>query len=133
MQFTISATTFLALVSSVLAQTKDFDAITVPTDGQVLQAGEVCVITWEPTSTVGADTITIRLMQGADEGSLDFNPIDVACMSFPLLADSKLRVSIILTWQNSKHQQLPWLLLVEGRQQPGRLCHLRPEDRARHG
>lgn len=83
MQFTSSAAAFLALVSSVLAQTTPhFDAITTPTDGQTLQAGQTYSITWDPTAAYNEDTITIRLMQGADAGTLDFNPTNIASMSF---------------------------------------------------
>lgn len=102
MQSTISAAAFLALVSSVLAQTEGFDAITAPTKDQTVQAGQVCVITWDASPEYNEDTVTIRLMQGADEGSLDFNPTDIAGMSHTSPCRYNLQASIVLTREKNQ-------------------------------
>lgn len=70
MKFTISSVAaFAAFIGSALAQVEGFDSITVPTDGQVLNAGETLDITWEYTSKYDGK-VTIALLQGASQGTL---------------------------------------------------------------
>lgn len=83
MKFTTSAAAFVGLVSSVFAQydpTSGFDAITVPTDLQQLTAGNTLDITWEP-ATYADKTVSIILLQGADQGTLEPNTNPIASMS----------------------------------------------------
>lgn len=86
MQFITSVTALVAFVCSALAQTEGFDAITSPTDGETLTAGQTYTITWDPTAAYNDETVTIRLLQGASQGSLDFNPTSVVGMSSPALS-----------------------------------------------
>lgn len=111
MQLFASTAAFLALISSVFAQTEGFDAITSPTEGQILQAGQTYTITWDPTAEYNSDTVTIRLLQGADQNTLDFNPNNVVGMQIPVPISEG---STLLTGPNSKHQQLAWFLLLDG-------------------
>lgn len=73
MRFTVS-TAFLALASSVLAQTPGFDPITKPTKGEVIPAGSTFEIEWE-ASTNWTGPVTIGLLGGPDAGGLQ--PISV--------------------------------------------------------
>lgn len=82
MKFTISAAAFLALVGSALAQTTGFDAILTPAKDQELTAGQTYPITWDATHKYNGQTVTIRLMQGADMNSLQLGA-DVVCMCPP--------------------------------------------------
>lgn len=81
MQFTISAA-FLALVGSALAQTANFDAITSPTKGQELVADgkQSYTIVWDPTADYDGQDVSILLLQGASQDTLDYyTGADVAC------------------------------------------------------
>lgn len=104
MQFTISAA-FLALIGSAFAQTANFDAITAPTKNQELVADgkQSYKITWEPTVEYNGQAVSILLLQGASQDTLDFYPgAKVACTSslHPNPATCKS-----LTAQHSKHRQ----------------------------
>lgn len=74
MQFTISAASFLALVSAAMAQTAGFDAITTPAKAEVVPAGSSYVINWDYVSTY-AGTVTIQLLEGATSTTLQLGPI----------------------------------------------------------
>lgn len=86
MQFITSVAALVAFISSAVAQTEGFDAITSPTDGETLTAGQTYTITWDPTVAYNDETVTIRLLQGASQGTLDFNPNGVVGKSFPVLS-----------------------------------------------
>lgn len=85
MKFTTSAAAFLALVSSVFAgpydPTPGFNTISVPTNLQALAAGDTLDITWTP-ATFADKTVSIILLQGATQGTLQPNTVPVASMSF---------------------------------------------------
>ncbi|KAH8815333.1 GPI anchored serine-threonine rich protein [Xylogone sp. PMI_703] len=68
MRTSFVSTAFLALVSSVFAQTPGFDVITNPTQDKVVKVGQTLDITWEPSSVTG--TATIILLQGATPSTL---------------------------------------------------------------
>ncbi|QSZ35092.1 hypothetical protein DSL72_007956 [Monilinia vaccinii-corymbosi] len=72
---TISAA-ILASIASVLAQTPGFDAISVPTEGQIVKVGGYLDIKWEPNKVNG--TVTIKLLEGADPKSLAYDPVIIA-------------------------------------------------------
>lgn len=94
MQFTVTAAAFMALISSAIAQVDGFDAITAPTKGQEVTADgkTATTITWDPSSEYDGQTVSILLLQGASEGSLDFyNGDDVACEFHPPCLPSLLR------------------------------------------
>lgn len=81
MQFSTSAA-FLALIGSAFAQTANFDAITSPTKGEELVADgqQSYEIVWDPTAEYDGQTVSILLLQGASQDTLDFYPgADVAC------------------------------------------------------
>lgn len=70
MKFAISSVAALVVfIGSAFAQTEGFDSMTVPTDNQVLNAGETLDITWEYTSEY-AGKVTIALLQGASPSTL---------------------------------------------------------------
>lgn len=73
MRFTITAA-FLALTSSVLAQTPGFDPISKPLKGEQIPAGSTYLIDWEPSSNY-TGSVTIDLLGGPDSGGL--NPLSV--------------------------------------------------------
>lgn len=82
MQFTITAAAILALVGSAVAQTAGFDAITAPAQDQVVIAdgSTATTITWDPTAKYNGQTVSILLLQGATQATLDFyKGADVAC------------------------------------------------------
>jgi len=70
MKFSVVAV--LAAASSALAQTAGFDAISKPTEGQVLTAGEPFEIVWAPNGLAG--TISIHLIQGTAANNLMMGP-----------------------------------------------------------
>lgn len=74
MQYTISAATFLALVSAARAQTAGFDAITAPAKAEVVPACSNYVLTWDYVSTY-AGTVTIQLLEGATSTTLQLGPV----------------------------------------------------------
>lgn len=82
MQFTISAATFLALVSSVLAQTPGFDAITTPAKAEVVPAGSSYVIKWDYTAAYPG-TVTIQLLEGATSTTLQLGPVIASTLLSP--------------------------------------------------
>lgn len=63
--------------------TDGFDAISIPTEGQVLSVGETIDITWFPTPEYNNQTMTIILMQGNNSSTLQLGK-NVACMLSPL-------------------------------------------------
>jgi hypothetical protein len=73
MQFSFVSAAILALVSSVVAQTAGFDAITSPTQDQNIAAGSSFDIVWQPGTETGK--ITITLLQGADPSHLAAGPV----------------------------------------------------------
>lgn len=87
MKFAISSVAaFVALVGTAFAQTEGFDSITVPTKDQALIAGETLDITWEYSSEYDG-TVTLQLLQGATQGTLEIGET-IACMFFfPLSQD----------------------------------------------
>lgn len=69
MKFTLSASAFLALVASALAQTADFDAITNPTPNEVLTAGQALTIEWSAPDKYAAGTVSIELIGGPTQAT----------------------------------------------------------------
>ncbi|KAL7790986.1 Ser-Thr-rich glycosyl-phosphatidyl-inositol-anchored membrane family domain-containing protein [Trichoderma ceciliae] len=69
MRFTLSASAFLALVSSAFAQTADFDPITVPTPNELVTAGAPFTVEWTAPAKYAADTITIELIGGPTQAT----------------------------------------------------------------
>ncbi|TFB06121.1 hypothetical protein CCMA1212_001893 [Trichoderma ghanense] len=69
MKFTLSASAFLALVASALAQTADFDAITNPTPNEVLTAGQALTIEWSAPAKYAAGTVSIELIGGPTQAT----------------------------------------------------------------
>jgi hypothetical protein len=68
MRTSFVSTAFLALISSVFAQTPGFDVLTKPTQDQVVKVGQTLDITWEPSTVKG--TATIILLQGDTPSTL---------------------------------------------------------------
>ncbi|PHH54020.1 hypothetical protein CFIMG_008062RA00001 [Ceratocystis fimbriata CBS 114723] len=64
-------TLIAALAGNALAQVAGFNPITAPIRDEVLTAGSNYVIQWTPEATYNADTITIQLMAGASNLTLD--------------------------------------------------------------
>ena len=73
MQYSFLSAAILALVSSVVAQTAGFDAMTSPTQDQQIPAGSSFDILWQPGTVT--DAITITLLQGATAGTLQPGPV----------------------------------------------------------
>lgn len=69
MRFTLSTSAFLALVSTVIAQTPGFDPITVPTSNEVLSSGAPFTVQWTVPAQYASDTITIELIGGATQAT----------------------------------------------------------------
>ncbi|KAF7949876.1 uncharacterized protein EAE97_003385 [Botrytis byssoidea] len=76
MRYQFVSAAILASISSVFAQTAGFDAISVPTNGQVVSVGDVLDITWAPNSVSG--TVTIKLLEGSSPATLNYDPVVVA-------------------------------------------------------
>ncbi|TGO18176.1 hypothetical protein BTUL_0012g00670 [Botrytis tulipae] len=76
MRYQFVSAAILASISSVFAQTAGFDAISVPTSGQVVNVGGVLDITWAPNSVAG--TVTIKLLEGASPSTLNYDPVVIA-------------------------------------------------------
>ncbi|KAJ8070266.1 hypothetical protein OCU04_000649 [Sclerotinia nivalis] len=76
MRYQFISAAILASISSVFAQTAGFDAISVPTNGQVIKVGDVLDITWAPNAVSG--TVTIKLLEGATPATLNYDPVIVA-------------------------------------------------------
>ncbi|APA06920.1 hypothetical protein SS1G_04425 [Sclerotinia sclerotiorum 1980 UF-70] len=76
MRYQFISAAILASISSVFAQTAGFDAISVPTNGQVVKVGDVLDITWAPNAVSG--TVTIKLLEGATPATLNYDPVIVA-------------------------------------------------------
>lgn len=75
MRYQFVSIAILASISSVFAQTPGFDAISIPTNGQVVKVGDVLDITWAPT-TFG--NVSIRLLEGATPATLNYDPVIIA-------------------------------------------------------
>jgi hypothetical protein len=73
MHYSLISAALVALVSSVVAQTAGFDTITSPTLDQDIPAGSSFDIVWEPESVDG--TVTITLLQGATNSTLEAGPV----------------------------------------------------------
>ncbi|KAL5611780.1 hypothetical protein BROUX41_000645 [Berkeleyomyces rouxiae] len=71
-------TLLAALVGNVLAQTAGFNAITAPTRDQVLTAGSSFAIQWTPDATYNADTVSIQLLAGTSNTTLQVAPGAIA-------------------------------------------------------
>ncbi|EGR50971.1 uncharacterized protein TRIREDRAFT_120821 [Trichoderma reesei QM6a] len=69
MKFTLSASAFLALVASALAQTADFDSITNPTPNEILTAGQALTIEWDAPAKYAAGTVSIELIGGPTQAT----------------------------------------------------------------
>ncbi|KAL7950629.1 Ser-Thr-rich glycosyl-phosphatidyl-inositol-anchored membrane family domain-containing protein [Trichoderma barbatum] len=69
MRFTLTASAFLALVSSAFAQTADFDPVFVPTDNQIIPAGAPFTVQWDAPAKYAAGTVTIELIGGATQAT----------------------------------------------------------------
>ncbi|THV55600.1 hypothetical protein BGAL_0006g00520 [Botrytis galanthina] len=76
MRYQFVSAAILASISSVFAQTAGFDAISVPTSGQVVNVGGVLDITWAPNSVAG--TVTIKLLEGSSPSTLNYDPVVIA-------------------------------------------------------
>ncbi|CAN8105208.1 unnamed protein product [Discula destructiva] len=74
MQYTVSAATFLALVSAVQAQVADFDPITKPLKDEAVPACSNYVIDWD-YSTAYPGTVTLQLLQGATPSTLQLGAV----------------------------------------------------------
>lgn len=62
----------LAFASAVYAQTAGFDVMSVPTKTlQTVTAGDSYTIKWDTNSTFADGTVSLKLLEGADAGSLD--------------------------------------------------------------
>lgn len=97
MQFAITAAAFLALISSAIAQVDGFDAITAPTKGQAVTADgkTATTITWEPSSEYDGQKVSILLLQGASDATLDYyTGDDVACEFHPPLLSVPLSLPV---------------------------------------
>jgi hypothetical protein len=74
MRYSLASAAVLAFVSSVLAAaTPGFDAISKPTQDQIINAGESLDIVWAPDNVTG--TVTITLLQGGTPSTLSFGPV----------------------------------------------------------
>ena len=93
MQVTVSAATFLAWVSAVVAQTAGFDAVLTPTKNEVVEAGSTYTITWDYSSTYSS-TVSIQILQGASSTTLQLGDV-IASKSCPHV--SNLGDSLSLT------------------------------------
>ena len=69
MRFTITSA-IVAFAASALAQTEGFDAINIPEENQVIPAGSTFEVKWDAPATYLTGTISISLIGGADQGSL---------------------------------------------------------------
>ncbi|PTB64459.1 hypothetical protein BBK36DRAFT_1136138, partial [Trichoderma citrinoviride] len=69
MKFTLSASAFLAMVASALAQTADFDAITNPSPNEVIAAGQALTIEWSAPAKYAAGTVSIELIGGPTQAT----------------------------------------------------------------
>jgi hypothetical protein len=69
MQFTMSVAALVAMASSVLAQTADFDPVYTPDNNQVIPAGQVFEITWSAPEKYAEETVSIQLIGGATQDS----------------------------------------------------------------
>jgi len=79
MQYSFISAAFLALASSVVAQTAGFDVITSPVKDQKVAAGSPFEIVWQPGKyTEDKDTATISLLQGATPETLQPGQVVVA-------------------------------------------------------
>ncbi|KAB8302284.1 hypothetical protein EYC80_005723 [Monilinia laxa] len=76
MRYQFISAAILASMSSVLAQTPGFDAISVPTKDQIVKVGGVMDIKWAPNAVAG--TVTIKLLEGANPQSLNYDPVVIA-------------------------------------------------------
>ena len=82
MRYSFISAAVLALVSSVLAQTAGFDAITSPTQDQNIPAGSSFDIIWQPGTVTG--TITITVLQGATTSTLQAGAVIASQYPLPL-------------------------------------------------
>jgi hypothetical protein len=69
MQFTMSVAAFVAMASSVLAQTVGFDSVHTPENNAVVPAGQVFEVTWTAPEKYADETVSIQLIGGATQGS----------------------------------------------------------------
>lgn len=124
MQFTVTAAAFLALIGSAMAQIAGFDAISAPADGEVITADgkTATTITWDPSADYNGQMVSILLLQGATEATLDFYPGDNVACEFHLwlpvppssLPDSRRRNMVreqlrsIVADQTQRASTAPW-------------------------
>lgn len=82
MRYSFVSAAILAISSSVFAAdaTLYFDTITVPANLQVVPVGSTLDITWDPTTaeSINTDTVTINLLQGATQSTLQYASSPVA-------------------------------------------------------
>lgn len=71
MRFYASASAILAIATSAFAQTPDFDPIYTPGKGEVVPAGKTYEVTWSAPAPYKDGTITIELIGGPDDKSLE--------------------------------------------------------------
>ncbi|KAH6606416.1 hypothetical protein Trco_005569 [Trichoderma cornu-damae] len=69
MRFTLSASAFLALLSSAFAQTADFDPITAPASDATIAAGAPFTVEWTAPAKYADGTITIQLIGGPSQAT----------------------------------------------------------------
>lgn len=69
-----------SVLTTVIAQTANFDPVLSPASGQTLKAGQNFDIIWQPSGAPDDATITIKLLQGVDSKTLEVGP-NVGCMS----------------------------------------------------
>lgn len=70
MRFFASASAILAIATSALAQTADFDPVYTPKKGEVVPAGSTYEVTWSAPAKYKDGKISISLIGGADPNSL---------------------------------------------------------------
>lgn len=82
MRYSFISAAILAISSSVAATdaTAFFDSVSIPTNLQAVPVGSVLDITWDPTTTesVNTESVTINLLQGATQQTLQFAASPVA-------------------------------------------------------
>lgn len=68
MHFSFSAVAaIVAMATSAIAQTANFDSVTYPTSDEVIDAGSTYTIKWTTPAQYAGDTISISLIGGATQ------------------------------------------------------------------
>jgi hypothetical protein len=84
MRFAISAVAaVMAMASSVVAQTADFDSVSAPTSWEVIPAGSTYHINWNPPAKYASEKVEISLVGGKTQGTQI--PISTLASTFSFL------------------------------------------------